>query len=90
MKLGILGTPGSGTGTGALVRSQPATAPILSYRPEWWITDSFDGPEDTYVHLMKDSANCIDRSSMPREARALVLGWRFTRVKSIVEVRQKP
>ena len=40
--------------------------------PEWWITDSFDGPEDTYVHHKEDSANYNERSSMMREATALV------------------
>ena len=40
--------------------------------PEWWITDSFDGPEDTYVHHKEDSANYNEGSSMMREATALV------------------
>ena len=57
--------------------------------PEWWITDSFDGPEDTYVHHKEDSANYNERSSMTREAWALV-GWRFTHVKSKMDVRQNP
>ena len=40
--------------------------------PEWWITDSFDGPEDTYVHHKEDSANYNEGISMMREATALV------------------
>ena len=40
--------------------------------PEWWNPDSFDGPEDTYVHHKEDSANYNERSSMMREATALV------------------
>ena len=31
--------------------------------PEWWNPDSFDGPEDTYVHHKEDSANYNERSS---------------------------
>ena len=40
--------------------------------PEWWNPDSFDGPEDTYVHHKEDSANYNEGSSMMREATALV------------------
>ena len=38
--------------------------------PEWWITDSFDGPEDTYVHHKEDSANYNEGSSIVEPTRS--------------------
>ena len=45
--IGILSRPRSKTGTGVLIRSQPATAPKLSTHPEWWIIEFSDGLEAT-------------------------------------------
>ena len=59
-------------GTGALVRSQHATAPKLSSQRCWCKTGSFDGSETTYSHHREDSVNENERSSMTLEARALV------------------
>ena len=59
-------------GTGALVRSQHATAPKLSSQRCWCKTGSFDGSETTYSHHREDSVNKNERSSMTLEAKDLV------------------
>ena len=51
-------------GTGALVRSQHATAPKLSSQRCWCKTGSYDGSETTYSHHREDSVNENERSSI--------------------------
>ena len=69
---GYLGIQRSVAGTGALVRSQHATAPKLSSQRCWCKTGSFDGSETTYSHHREDSVNENERSSMTLDAKDLV------------------